>query len=45
MHRPKNVLCGLMGIERTLFEPNLTEAEMIDRAYDERGQRNRLPLR
>ena len=26
-----------MGIERTLFEPNLTEREMIDRAYDERA--------
>jgi uncharacterized protein (DUF488 family) len=27
-----------MGIERTLFEPDLTEEEMIRRAYDERGQ-------
>jgi uncharacterized protein (DUF488 family) len=26
-----------MGIERTLFEPNLTEEEIIRRAYDERG--------
>jgi uncharacterized protein (DUF488 family) len=27
-----------MGIERTLFEPDLTEEEMIRRAYEERGQ-------
>jgi uncharacterized protein (DUF488 family) len=27
-----------MGIERTLFEPHLTEEEIIRRAYDERGQ-------
>ena len=27
-----------MGIERTLFEPDLTHEEMIRRAYDERGQ-------
>jgi uncharacterized protein (DUF488 family) len=27
-----------MGIERTLFEPDLSEEEMIRRAYDERGQ-------
>jgi len=26
-----------MGIERTLFEPNLTNEEIIDRAYDERS--------
>jgi uncharacterized protein (DUF488 family) len=27
-----------MGIERTLFEPDITEEEMIGRAYEERGQ-------
>ena len=27
-----------MGIERTLFEPDLTQEEMIGRAYEERGQ-------
>jgi uncharacterized protein (DUF488 family) len=27
-----------MGIERTLFEPDLTNEEMIERAYDERSQ-------
>ncbi len=27
-----------MGIERTLFEPNLTDADMVQRAYDERGR-------
>jgi len=27
-----------MGIERTLFEPHLTEEEIIRRAYVERGQ-------
>lgn len=26
-----------MGIQRTLFEPNLTNEEMIERAYDERS--------
>jgi uncharacterized protein (DUF488 family) len=26
-----------MGIERTLFEPNLTDEEIVRRAYDERG--------
>jgi hypothetical protein len=26
-----------MGIERTLFEPNLTNEEIIERAYDERS--------
>ncbi len=26
-----------MGVERTLFEPDLTESELIDRAYDERA--------
>jgi uncharacterized protein (DUF488 family) len=27
-----------MGIERTLFEPDLTQEEIIRRAYDERGR-------
>jgi uncharacterized protein (DUF488 family) len=31
-------LVKLMGIERTLFEPNLTNEEMVNRAYDERSQ-------
>jgi uncharacterized protein (DUF488 family) len=31
-------LARKMGIERTLFEPNLTEEEIIQRAYEERGR-------
>jgi uncharacterized protein (DUF488 family) len=27
-----------MGITRTLFEPNLTHAELVERAYDERAR-------
>ena len=35
--RTEKRLVKKMGIERTLFEPDLTEEEMIRRAYDERG--------
>jgi uncharacterized protein (DUF488 family) len=36
--RTEKRLVKKMGIERTLFEPDLTEEEIIRRAYDERGQ-------
>ena len=36
--RTEKRLVKKMGIERTLFEPDLSEEEMIRRAYDERGQ-------
>jgi uncharacterized protein (DUF488 family) len=36
--RTEKRLVKKMGIERTLFEPDLSEEEMIRRAYEERGQ-------
>ncbi|MGA2796644.1 MAG: DUF488 domain-containing protein [Thermoguttaceae bacterium] len=35
--RTEKRLVKKMGIERTLFEPDLSEEEMIRRAYDKRG--------
>jgi uncharacterized protein (DUF488 family) len=36
--RTEKRLVKKMGIERTLFEPDLSEEEIIRRAYDKRGQ-------
>jgi uncharacterized protein (DUF488 family) len=36
-NRTEKRLVKKMGIERTLFEPDLTEEELIGRAYEERG--------
>ena len=35
--RTEKRLVKKMGIERTLFEPDLSEEEIIRRAYDKRG--------